>query len=151
MAINTINIGAVANDGTGDPIRDAFTTVNENFSFVQGGLFAGTETSIINALTVTSGSIESDSYILAATYVNANSIVGDTVTSYGNLYVSKDGAYIVGNVNIIGNLSVSGSQAAAQSQASSASLLNLHYSATPLVFDDNKDIGLVWQYYTTGP
>ena len=47
MAINTINIGAIANDGTGDSIRSAFDTVNENFSFVQGGLFAGTEQSII--------------------------------------------------------------------------------------------------------
>ena len=151
MAINTINIGAVANDGSGDSIRTAFDTVNENFQFVQGGLFAGTEASIISAVSVTGGHMVSNSYVLAATYVNANSIVGDTVTSYGNLYVSKDGAYIVGNVNIIGNLNVSGSQAAAQSQASSASLLNLHYSATPLVLDDNKDIGLVWQYYTTGP
>ena len=55
MAINTINIGAVANDGTGDPIRTAFDTVNDNFQFVQGGLFAGTESSIISAVSVTGG------------------------------------------------------------------------------------------------
>jgi hypothetical protein len=34
MAINNINIGAVENDGTGDPIRTAFDTVNDNFAFV---------------------------------------------------------------------------------------------------------------------
>jgi hypothetical protein len=32
MAQQTINIGAAANDGTGDPIRDAFDKVNDNFT-----------------------------------------------------------------------------------------------------------------------
>jgi len=32
MAQQTINIGAAANDGTGDPIRSAFTKVNSNFT-----------------------------------------------------------------------------------------------------------------------
>lgn len=150
MAINNINIGAIANDGTGDSIRTAFDTVNNNFQFVQGGLFAGSESSIISALSVTGGQIVSNSYVLATTYVNADSIVGNTVTSNGNLYVSKNGAYIVGNVTVIGNLTVSGSQAAAQSQSSSSSILNLHYSATPLSLDDSRDIGLEWQYYKAG-
>jgi hypothetical protein len=150
MAINTISIGTVANDGTGDPIRDAFTTVNNNFQFVQSGLFAGTESSIISAVSVTGGYFISNSYVLATTYVNAGSLVGNTVTSNGNLYVSQNGAYIVGNVTIVGNLSVSGSQAASQSQTSSGSILNLHFSATPLTIDDSRDIGLEWQYYKAG-
>lgn len=150
MAINTINVGAVANDGTGDPIRTAFDTVNDNFQFIQGGLFAGTEPAIINAVSLTGGYLYSNSYVYATTYVNAATLVGNTVTSNGNLYVSKDGAYIIGNVNIIGNLSVSGSQAASQSQQSSSPILNLHYSATPLAVDDGKDIGLEFQYYKAG-
>ena len=32
MAIETINIGTAPNDGTGDPVRDAFSKVNGNFS-----------------------------------------------------------------------------------------------------------------------
>lgn len=32
MAKQTINIGTVANDNTGDPIRDAFDKVNDNFT-----------------------------------------------------------------------------------------------------------------------
>lgn len=150
MAINTINIGAVANDGTGDPIRTAFDTVNDNFQFVQGGLFAGTESSIISAVSVTAGYVVSNSYVLATSYVNAASLVGGTVTSNGNLYVSQSGAYIVGNVTIVGNLNVSGSQAASQSQQSGSPILSLHYSATPLVTDDGKDIGTEWQYYKGG-
>lgn len=149
MAINTINIGAVANDGTGDPIRTAFDTVNENFQFVQSGLFAGTESSIISAVSVTAGQIVSNSYVLATTYVNADSIVGNTVTSKGNLYVSQDGAYIIGNVNIIGNLSVTGSQQASQSSSASAPIILLHANAAPYTLNDGKDIGLSWQYFKT--
>ena len=32
MAKQTINIGAVPNDGTGDPVRTAFTKANDNFT-----------------------------------------------------------------------------------------------------------------------
>jgi hypothetical protein len=32
MTIQTINIGTVPNDGTGDPLRTAFTKINSNFS-----------------------------------------------------------------------------------------------------------------------
>ena len=141
MAIDTINIGAVANDGTGDSIRAAFQTVNENFSFVQGGLFAGTELTIINALSVVSQTISTETFA-------ANTLVGNTVTSNGNLFVSKNGAFIVGNVNIVGNLTVSGSQSSTASQATSEAMINLHYSATPpLVTDDGKDIGITFKYY----
>ncbi len=149
MAINTINIGATANDGTGDPIRQAFDTVNENFQFVQGGLFAGTEPAIISAVSVTAGQIVSNTHILATTYVNADSIVGNTVTSYGNLYVSQDGAYIIGNVNIVGNLSVTGSQQSAQSSSATAPIILIHANAAPYTLNDGKDIGLEWQYFKT--
>lgn len=149
MAINTINIGAVANDGTGDPIRTAFDTVNDNFQFIQGGLFAGTEPSIINAVSVTGGYLYSNSYVYATTYVNAGSIVSNTVTSNGNLYVSQDGAYIIGNVNIIGNLSVTGSQQSSQSSNSTAPIILIHSNAAPYTTNDGKDIGLEWQYYDT--
>lgn len=147
MAINTINLGAVANDGTGDPIRTAFDTVNENFQFVQGGLFAGTEPAIISAVSVTGGYLYSNSYVLATTYVNAASLVGGTVTSNGNLYVSQNGAYIIGNVNIVGNLSVTGSQQSSQSSNSTAPIILIHANAAPYTTDDGKDIGLEWQYY----
>ncbi len=149
MAINTINIGAVANDGTGDPIRTAFDTVNDNFQFIQGGLFAGTEPSIISAVSVTGGYLYSNSYVYATTYVNAGSIVSNTVTSNGNLYVSQDGAYIIGNVNIIGNLNVTGSQQSSQSSSATAPIILIHANAAPYTLNDGKDIGLEWQYYDT--
>jgi len=150
MAYININTGAVANDGTGDTIRSAFSTVNDNFQTFNDAVFAGTRQSIISAASVTGGYIQSNTYVLATTYVNADSIVGNTVTSYGNLFVSQDGAYIVGNVNIIGNLNVTGSQTSSASQNTAAPILELHYSATPLVSNDGKDIGTSWQYYDGG-
>ena len=141
MAINLINTGATANDGTGDVIRNAFDTVNDNFDFINGGLFAGTQSSIISAVSVTAG------YIYSNTWVNANSIVSNTITSAGNLTVQSNGALIFGNVTIFGNLTVSGTQLAQTSQNSSSPILQIHYSAAPLVTDDAKDIGLEWQYY----
>jgi hypothetical protein len=36
MAKQIINVGTIANDGTGDPIRSAMTKTNENFTEVYG-------------------------------------------------------------------------------------------------------------------
>lgn len=36
MAQQTINIGAAPNDGTGDPLRDAFDKINDNFTELYG-------------------------------------------------------------------------------------------------------------------
>ena len=33
MTKQTINIGSSANDGTGDPLRTAFTKINENIPY----------------------------------------------------------------------------------------------------------------------
>lgn len=38
MAQQTINIGSAANDGTGDPLRDAFDKANDNFTELYTGL-----------------------------------------------------------------------------------------------------------------
>jgi len=147
MPTSLVSIGSAANDGSGDPIRTAFGTVNDNFDLINATLFAGTESSIISAVSVTAGQLISNTFIFANTYVNANSIVGNTVTSNGNLYVSQGGGYIIGNLTVVGNLNVTGSQAASQSQQSGSPILALHYSATPLTINDGTDIGLEWQYY----
>ena len=149
MAINNIDIGAVPNDGTGDPIRTAFDTVNDNFAFVQAGLFAGTESSIISALNVTGGYLLSNTYVYATTYSNANTVVsrGNTVVG-SNLFVQSNGATIVGNVTILGNLLVSGTQTSGASQATDAAMLNIHYPTSgSLGIDDGKDIGVTFKYY----
>ena len=39
MAKQTVNIGTVANDGTGDQLRTAFDKLNDNFNEVYGNNF----------------------------------------------------------------------------------------------------------------
>lgn len=43
MAKQTVNIGTTANDGTGDPLRTAFTKLNQNFDEVYGNNFVTQE------------------------------------------------------------------------------------------------------------
>jgi hypothetical protein len=52
MAKQEINVGTTANDGTGDPIRDAFIKVNDNFDDVYS--FTGWESKldIVNTITL---------------------------------------------------------------------------------------------------
>lgn len=39
MAQQTIDVGSTAGDGTGDPLRSAFTKINENFTELYSGNF----------------------------------------------------------------------------------------------------------------
>ena len=57
MAKQTIQIGTVANDGTGDPLRTAFTKTNENFTELYTAV--GTIPTNTNQLTNGSGFITS--------------------------------------------------------------------------------------------
>lgn len=150
MATSFVNVGSIANDGTGDPVRTAFITVNQNFDLINSALFSGTAPSIVSATDLTAGRVISNTYIQATSYVSAANVIAGAITSNGNLYITQDGAYIVGNVTIIGNLSVSGTQAAtAGAQATNAAQTTLHYSETPLTVNDGKDIGTQWQYFDT--
>ena len=61
MAQQSVGIGSSANDGTGDPLRTAFTKINENFTEVYAGLGMDTDKGIdINANTITSTSTNDD-------------------------------------------------------------------------------------------
>jgi hypothetical protein len=121
MATSFVNVGSIANDGTGDPIRTAFITVNENFNIVNGAIFAGTVPTIISATSVTAGIITSNSSI------TGNTITGDNFISTGG------GAQITGDVQIFGNLNITGQQTTTgATQQSGTSSVLLHYSETPL-------------------
>ena len=44
MALSTVNVGTTANDGTGDPLRTAFQTVNTAITAVNNAVVVGTGT-----------------------------------------------------------------------------------------------------------
>jgi len=57
MAQQVVNIGTVANDGTGDPLRDAFDKINDNFVELYGtSLSARGDWSGTSAFPTTGGS-----------------------------------------------------------------------------------------------
>lgn len=90
MAKQLINIGTKANDGAGDPIRTAFTKVNENFTELYNIVGAGGQYDRL-----TSGSktivLDSDGVL---TFPNNETLVSQT----GQLYFHKDNNNYVGEI-----------------------------------------------------
>lgn len=66
MAKQTINIGSSANDGTGDPLRTAFSKVNSNFTEVYNNLLISTTDPTVN-------DDSADGYPVGAVWLNYNS------------------------------------------------------------------------------
>jgi hypothetical protein len=132
MSFQAINIGSTANDGSGDPIRKAFSKINDGFAYLSTYIPFSTNISIVGNTISTSASnnsividpngsgnlIVSSNAVVSGTLVASSlgigistptsslHVVGSAsitgVTSLGNLTVGN----IVGSTNITGNLSV---------------------------------------------
>lgn len=75
--IQTINIGTIPNDGTGDTIRNAFDKVNDNFIEVSKGLYA--QTALGSPIVTASGEASLIGTGVGALSVPANAFkVGDS-------------------------------------------------------------------------
>ena len=174
--VKIVNVGTVANDGSGDAIRSAFQAVNSNFSNIDnristgnyGVVYSGTYiqanltlTSLgptyTNTLEVYTTANVAGNVRLANLTVN-NAFVATTVTSTGNTYVQDslnvtNDAHITKNLVVVGNLTVLGNTATISSSdlAIQDSIINLHTPAdlSPLTIDDGKDIGIKFHYYKT--
>ena len=79
MTFSTVNIGSVANDQTGDPIRDAFSKINTNFANIENGT---------NSLPVVS---------VAGRGGNVTLTVNDVVGAASIAYVNTQTAYTMAN------------------------------------------------------
>lgn len=75
MAKQTVNIGTVANDGTGDQLRNAFDKLNDNFNEVYGNNFV-TE-GMLNSDIVTNAKLGAE-YTSSSALTSAASITVDT-------------------------------------------------------------------------
>ncbi len=133
MAKQSINIGATANDRTGDSLRAAFTKVNENFTELYTALGLDVASLNIGAFEFTGSTITTtDSSAITidqATTVTSNLTIGGDIlpqTALGgnlgsasqpwkSLYVSNNTIYIGGTavgVDNTGKLTVGGNRAA---------------------------------------
>jgi len=107
MAIETINVGTIANDGTGDDLREAFIKVNSNFSDVDTrltslpieaenlgageGIYASKNESTLQFKSLVAGS----GVTLTAT---GNQITVDATTGIGTYFLISDN----GSINVTG-------------------------------------------------
>ena len=159
--ITSIYTGASPNDSTGDPIRDAFTKVDENFgnisSYLSGGsgsgglvsfLYANSETFSANVGTFTN--LSSSNLLITNATITGN-VVADVVIantglySFGNLYTgnilpSSGGMYNLGSsshpfANIYVQNTISTTQI---NQSSDASMLLIHANSA-----GNMDVGIL--------
>lgn len=79
MAIQTINVGAAPNDGTGDSLRTSFTICNNNFSYLDS-VFTGNGLISANSLTISGNVLLGE----ALSFVPAGAALqyGGTANSY---------------------------------------------------------------------
>jgi hypothetical protein len=75
MAKQTINIGTLANDGTGDPLRTAFTKINENFTELY--------TNVENIPTDVSNLTDNEGLLGGAANLGSFKIEGNTLGTIG--------------------------------------------------------------------
>jgi len=124
----TIDIGAVANDGTGDPLRTAFNEVNLNFDqvFTAGPVLSNVRIANNTILTTTTngnlilapngiGVVQSNVHIVPNTANIRNLGAADRRWSslyvqYANISGNLDlaGTFSVGDLTVSGNLTVTG-------------------------------------------
>lgn len=96
MAQKTINVGTVANDGTGDTIRGAFTNVNANFTEVYGNI-----ATVVPAYTTANAAfaeVNTVNGIVQTVSISVNSFstsVGTAGNAYAVVVGSSGNAYTV--------------------------------------------------------
>lgn len=103
-----VNIGAAANDGTGDPLRNAFEKISNNFSDLY--TFLGNGTHLGNVSQANLGNVTIGNIILSGTLVTSGSSPGGGTTFAGNVTVgnviSTSGTFtsnvIAGNITSTG-------------------------------------------------
>jgi len=110
MAIESINVGNIANDGTGDDLREAFIKVNNNFIEIDNdinsfpitgenlgvtgeGVFAGKEENTLQFKKILAGNNISVSSTNNSLVINSTGGISDIVVLTDNGSVTVDGTF----------------------------------------------------------
>ena len=106
MAIQTINVGTTANDGTGNSLRTSFIICNNNFSYLNSIITGNGNIISANSLTansLTANSLTANSLTansLTANSLTANSLTANTSTVNGNVYLGQSMSFVPTNANL---------------------------------------------------
>ena len=103
MTKQTINIGTLANDGTGDPIRDAMDKINDNFneiysSYIASGSVTTGNSTVNTVISNTGGLVVSNSTV--STVANSSTFkIGNTTanSTLSNVQLSINGTAALGS------------------------------------------------------
>ena len=121
MAQHTIVVGSVANDGTGDFIRDAFVKVNSNFdeiyadNFVTNARMADASVKAVELATTNTATSSEDNFVLSYDHSSGGFTWISQTTPDGGLIVANEAdnrvitSSTAGNGNAEANLTFTGS------------------------------------------
>jgi hypothetical protein len=115
MAKQRINIGSAANDSTGDPLRTAFTKINDNFTELYANVGSSNYRFSNNTMSTVVGDMNlvpdgtSDVIIGSLSQLNVSATTSSTSTTTGALLVGGgagigDSLYVGGGLNTAGAL-----------------------------------------------
>ena len=99
MAKQTIGIGTTANDGTGDPLRDAFDKVNDNFDEVYSSFtFASNNATVANNVLIGNSTVNS---VANSTTVSISNSTSEVTATSGSLLVGNSTVNTTSNSSTI--------------------------------------------------
>lgn len=99
MAKQTIGIGTTANDGTGDPLRDAFDKVNDNFDEVYSAFtFASNNATVANNVLIGNSTVNS---VANSTTVSISNSTSEVTTTSGSILVGNSTVNSIANSSTI--------------------------------------------------
>jgi len=99
VAKQTIGIGTTANDGTGDPLRDAFDKVNDNFDEVYSAFtFASNNATVANNVLIGNSTVNS---VSNSTTVSISNSTSEVTTTSGSILVGNSTVNSIANSSTI--------------------------------------------------
>jgi len=99
VAKQTIGIGTTANDGTGDPLRDAFDKVNDNFDEVYSAFtFASNNATVANNVLIGNSTVNS---VANSTTVSISNSTSEVTTTSGSILVGNSTVNSIANSSTI--------------------------------------------------
>ena len=143
MAKQVINIGAVANDGTGDPLRTAFDKVNDNFTELYSD-DAGDVDSVNGQTGVVV--LDTDDITQGTTNLYNATHTGE-VTGDGALTIAND---VISYAKLGTEFTTSAAIAALDVDFSSAQVFTKTLTAATTLTFSNDEIGMVKDLVITG-
>ena len=99
MSQQLINIGTVANDGTGDAIRTSFTKVNQNFTELYGNVAVITANTVLTTQTIVIANVSLPSSNIGITLPNCATMANAFITVRTH-DPSNSGKFVIVNTSV---------------------------------------------------